>query len=124
MATIEFHKVSVLPSEPTPNAIYFVEAGDSAHAFIVTAGGQAKPIQAEATSFASFQVADDIAERDTLSGDAVFLVLVRDATDDPEVDSGAAMYTYHPEDGGYFELVVAYDEIDVQAAPEWSTTSW
>jgi hypothetical protein len=109
MANIQFLKVNSLPGGTLqPDSMYFVANGNFAEAYLTDSTGTAKAIvntaavQAIVTAMggggggASFQIVPDIAARDALESSltANALVLVVDATADPDVTSGAAMYAW------------------------------
>lgn len=139
MAEVRFHKVSALPAVESleTNALYFVQNGTYAEAWLTSddddpvvahAIGNTGMIEAIAGALAGgggFVLADDITDRDSLTAGATpFLVLVLDATDDPTVDAGAAMYAWVPGSPGEYVKVAEYESMDLDITPQWATTAW
>jgi len=103
---INFYKVSSLPSTLEASSFYFVENGNFAESYITDNTGVAKSIgnssminqliaaQLATVSTGSVRDVPNIAARDDETYDGNSMVLVYDASDDPEVTSGAAMYYY------------------------------
>lgn len=105
---LKFFKETALPGTLQPNSVYFIApaakpdyvelyvTGTSASAVkrIVNSDDVQSMINASLAGFAALQVVDDIAARDALAPTANTLVLVKDATDDSTVASGAATYVY------------------------------
>lgn len=107
---IEFHKVGTLPGVLEPDSFYFVENGSYSESYITDTTGQPKAIgnsaminaliAAELANWTGasnqLQIVPDIAAKDLLVGDAEInlMILVVDASDDPTVDSGSALYAY------------------------------
>lgn len=129
MADIKFHKVSVLPGTLEANSFYFVLNSNYCESYLTNAAGEAKSIGNSAminalisaalsslpTSGAPVLYAADIAARDALEPSltqAVF-VLVTDASDDPTVTSGAAMYAWNVT-GSTWIKVSEYESMDVE----------
>lgn len=112
MNDIQMHKVTTLPETLEANSLYFVLNGTVAEAYITNQAGVAKSIGNtlftnnlinEALSnwpggggSSSLEVVDTYADLQalvaTLSSNT--LILVIDASDDPSVDAGSAMYVY------------------------------
>lgn len=98
---IKFFKVSSLPAAPEPDSFYFVEAGPTAETWLTDRYGKPKQIGNStmiSTVIASkggghrSTVVDTIADRNALSNTANRFVYVRDATADPEIEEGSALY--------------------------------
>lgn len=129
MANVQFFKVSTLPGTLQPNAFYYVENGDYAESYLTNQAGIAKALGNSAminaliaaalaslpSSGAPVLFAADIAARDALEPgltEAVF-VLVEDATGDPTVTTGAALYAWNPATTAWLK-VAEYESMDVQ----------
>jgi hypothetical protein len=128
MATIQFHKVSSLPGTLAADSFYFVLNGTYAEGYLTNSAGEARSIGnssminaliAEAlsslpSSGAPLLFVADIAARNALEEDltqAVF-VLVQDATGDPTVTAGAALYAWNPATTSWVK-VAEYESMDV-----------
>jgi len=125
MNKISFYKVDQLPTENLqPNSFYYVSNNDFAESYLTT--NDINPIPKKIGNSAmidhitnllieeiSFKVVDTIEERDNLIGENIgqkpFLVLVNNAwEDDKNVEKGAALYAWVPEEGspdGMFYLI-------------------
>lgn len=129
MANVQFFKVSTLPGTLQPNAFYYVENGTYAESYVTNQAGVAKALGNSAminalitaalaslpSSGAPVLFVADIAARDALEPDleqAVF-VLVQDATGDPTVSVGAALYAWNPATTAWLK-VAEYESMDVQ----------
>lgn len=126
MALVKFFKVATLPGTLQPDSLYFVQNGTYAESYVTDSSGTAKSIgntamiNALATSLINaaladlntLQIASTIAERDALTRGRNFMVLVTDATGDPSVSSGAALYAYS-EGSDAFTKVAEYESMDV-----------
>lgn len=123
MAYIQFHKVSTLPGVLQPNALYFVANGSYAETYITDQVWVAKSVgnstminQLIATQLAQYNTIDivpDIAARNALNTrDYNFTVLVVDATADPTVTVGAALYAFQNSDNTFVKLS-EYESLDV-----------
>lgn len=104
---LKFFKVNTLPAAPlVGNAMYLVANGNYCETYMTDLSGVAKLVgntemitQAVMSIFADYnaiEIVDDIADRNTLGATLTHnaLILVIDATGDPTVASGAAMYAY------------------------------
>lgn len=136
MAYIKFFKVTSMPATPEPNAFYYVENGDFAESYLTDAGGVPKAVGNSAmvnsliadalADFAadleSVNIVDDIAARDaliaTLTRDAMILVI--DATGDPTVAAGSALYAYSYLTTTTYKIA-EYESMDVIV--QWSSIS-
>lgn len=129
MANVQFFKVTSLPGSLQPNAFYYVENGAYAESYVTNQAGVAKALGNSAminalitaalaslpSSGAPVLFVADIAARNALEPDleqAVF-VLVQDATGDPTVSSGAALYAWNPATTAWLK-VAEYESMDVQ----------
>lgn len=107
---IRFNKVSVLPSTLEKDSFYYVENGTYAESYLTDSNGVAKSVGNSAminaliaaaladweTAEDSVQIVPDIAARDALAAaaDRNLMILVVDATGDPTVGAGSALYAY------------------------------
>jgi len=113
MATYSVYKETALPATLEANAIYLITASgntDYLEVYVANQAGDATrrlPTEADIQALINLQVdavnnvrvADDITDRDALTGLPTNVkVIVIDATDDPSVDSGGAEYV--STDGG------------------------
>lgn len=131
MAQVQFYKVSVLPGTLQPNAFYYVENGDYAESYVTNQAGVAKALGNTAminalivaalaslpSSGAPVLFVADIAARDALEPEQAVFVLVQDATGDPTVSAGAALYAWNPATSAWLK-VAEYESMDVQLT--WS----
>lgn len=107
--TINFYKVTALPSSIEPNSIYFVAPtgapADYLEVYVSSSDGAATrhiPTKAEITSWINaglatagqIKVVADIAARDALGLTASAWVYVKNATGDSSVHSGGATYLF------------------------------
>lgn len=129
MAQLKFFGLDSLPTTLQPDAFYYVLNGDYAESYVTDDAGNAKMIGN--TTFIDARVADalanwagggnqlqivaDIAARDALAVGATYniMALVLDASDDPTVDAGSAMYAYSIDTTTWFK-VAEYESMDVQ----------
>lgn len=110
MVALRFHKVASLPATLEADAFYFVDNGNFAESYLTDSAGSAhnlgnsamieavaNPLIMQALAeYNSLRVVADISELDALcqSLQCDALVLVEDASGDPDVASGAALYAY------------------------------
>lgn len=127
MANVSFFKVSTLPGSLQPNAFYYVDNGDYAESYLTNQAGEAKALGNSAminaliaTALASLPSSGapvlfvaNIAARDALAPDDAVFVLVQDATGDPTVSVGAALYAWNPATSTWLK-VAEYESMDVQ----------
>lgn len=124
MAEVAFHKVAVLPGVLEVNAFYLVENGDYAETYVTDSTGEARAvgntamIQAIAPVADTLQIVADIAARDALTPASNIFVLVQDASDDPTVATGAALYVWDNVGADWIK-VTEYESLDVVVA--WSS---
>lgn len=133
MALIKFFKVSTLPAQLDGDSFYYVSNGDYAESYLTNSAGTAKSlgnsaminalIQEALADFTaqgnSVEIVADIAARDAMTATAEtnLMILVLDATGDPTVGSGSAMYAYaHATTTTY--KIAEYESMDVVI--EWS----
>lgn len=124
MSKIKFYKVTSLPGTLVANAMYFVENGTYAETYLTNTAGVARSvgnssmITAIANALISaaggswVEVVADIAERDLLTLTVNTVVLVKDASADPTVTSGAALYIYEAS-LDTFSKIAEYESMDV-----------
>lgn len=127
MANVQFFKVSTLPGTLQPNAFYYVENGAYAESYVTNQAGVAKALGNSAminalindalaslpSSGAPVLFVPDIAARDALEPEQAVFVLVQDATGDPTVEAGAALYAWNPATSAWLK-VAEYESMDVQ----------
>lgn len=130
MAVLNFYKVTSLPSTLVADSLYFVENGESAESYLTNNVGLARSIGNTemintliAEALGQFEaggvvIVADIAERDSLSPTVNTLVLVIDATGDPTVGVGAALYAYNVSTQEYIK-VAEYESMDVTV--QWAS---
>lgn len=129
MAAVAFHKVDELPSSYEPNAFYLLLNGTWAEFYVTDSSGVAKgvgntamiqAVVAALGGIAQIQLAADIDARDEMELEANAIVLVSDASDDPTVGSGAALYFYDST-GETWIKVAEYESMDLTLA--WSNVT-
>lgn len=129
MAQVQFFKVTSLPGTLQPDSFYYVANGTYAESYITDQAGVAKALGNSAminalitaalsslpSSGAPVLFAADIAARDALepSLEQAVFVLVQDASDDPTVTAGAALYAWNPSTSTWIK-VAEYESMDVQ----------
>ena len=135
MAQLNFHKVTTLPGVLQANAVYFVENGTYAETYVTNTVGVARSVGNTAminalidiavdtavddaindaiASANAIEIAADITARNTigtgLNRNALSLVL--DATGDPTVQTGGAMYAFNNTNDTYSK-VTEYESLD------------
>lgn len=136
MAQIKFHKVVSLPGSLENNSFYFVQNGNYAEGYLTNSAGEAKSIGNSTmittianalindalASYNTMEIVVDIDARNTLASGSEknLMILVIDATDDPTVNSGSALYAYdHTEDE--FHKLSEYESMDVSVT--WDSIS-
>ena len=128
MALIKFFKVSTLPAQLEGDAFYYVSNGDVAESYLTTSAGVAKSLGNTAminslidAALADFtaqgnavEIVADIAARNALTAAAEsnLMILVLDATGDPTVSAGAALYAYSHANTTTYK-VAEYESMDV-----------
>ncbi|MCY1448907.1 hypothetical protein D9M71_656160 [compost metagenome] len=128
MALLKFFKVATLPGTLEPDAFYFIPNGSYAEGYLTDSAGEAKSIgnstminalisealSALPSSGAPVLFVADIAARDALepSLEQAVFVLVQDATGDPTVTAGAALYAWNPATSTWLK-VAEYESMDV-----------
>ena len=126
MAELAFHKVASLPGTLAANAFYLVENGEYAETYVTDSTGEARAvgntamIQAIAPVADTLQIEADIDARDALTPATNIFVLVQDASDDPTVATGAALYVWDNVGADWIK-VTEYESLDVVVA--WSSIS-
>lgn len=126
MALVKFYKVATLPGTLEPDSFYYVENGSYAESYLTNSSGVARALGNSAminalisaaitdalTDYSALEVVADIAARDALALERNALVLVIDATADPTVDAGSALYAYVEADASWVK-VAEYESMDV-----------
>lgn len=134
MATINFHKVSVLPGVLAADTFYFVENGNTAESYLTNGAGVAKSIgnsaminalintqlTAALADFNVIEIVATIAARNALSTARNQMALVLDATGDATVTSGAALYAYREATLTWIKIA-EYEAMDVSLT--WASIS-
>ena len=128
MALVGFNKVSTLPASLAPNTMYFVENEGFAEFYLTDNSGVAKMVGnsmminmliSEALASwsgdtSTIDIVDDIDARDALIAtlDRNAMILVVDASEDPTVDSGSALYAYAASSDTIYKIA-EYESMDV-----------
>lgn len=128
MAQLKFYGVATLPAQLEADAFYYVQNGNYAESYVTNSSGVARMIGNSAMinaliaaelanwSGASSQViiVPDIAARSALvaTADHNLMVLVVDATDDPTVATGSALYALDYLSETWYKLA-EYESMDV-----------
>lgn len=134
MATLDFRAVNILPANLEPNTFYFVQNGSYAESYLTTNSGALRRmgnsrmiedvVRTELTSHYKDnpEFAADIAGRNSLGVQAQgsIMVVVLDASDDPAVDEGSALYVYDYQFQEW-HLLVAYGTADTGV--DWSNVA-
>lgn len=128
MARVNFNKVTSLPGTLDPNTFYFVENGTFAESYITDNEGNARAVGNSAMinalindalagwsgNASSLEIVADITARDSLVAtlDVNAMILVVDASGDPTVNSGSALYAYGASNTTVYKLA-EYESMDV-----------
>lgn len=142
MAAFKIYKETALPGTPANNAIYIVAPAakpDYVEIYVTSSAGVVKRvideddvqalIDASLAGMNSIRVVADIAARNALSLTTDSMVLVKDASADVTVDSGAALYvweqalTTYSKIAEYESLDFTIDWSDVQNRPSSSAAN-
>lgn len=103
---VKFFKSTVLPQDLQPNSFYYIENGEYAEAYLTDSYGNPREIgntsmindvvSRAIMGFNSVKIVADIPERDSLLSNSTnnVMILVIDASLDPTVDMGSALYAY------------------------------
>lgn len=134
MALVKFYKVATLPGSLEPDSFYYVENGSYAESYLTNSSGQARAVGnsaminalvAEALAgwsgeASALDIVSDIAARDALTDtlDRNAMILVLDASADPTVDAGSALYAYASATDTIYKIA-EYESMDVVV--EWSS---
>ncbi len=131
MAVIKFHKTTALPATLEPNSVYMVAPTSGnpnyVEVYVTDSSGTNTRrvlnendvnnlINAALAGAASMQIVDTIADRDALTPIAGQMVLVRDASADPTVTSGAATYVWDAAanaGAGDWVKIAEYESLDI-----------
>ncbi|RIA22678.1 hypothetical protein DFO61_3368 [Ectopseudomonas oleovorans] len=128
MAQVKFFKVTSLPGSLEPDSFYYVENGSYAESYLTNAAGVARAVGNSAMINAliaaalagwegasnSVEIVDDIAARDALIDtlEVNAMILVVDASADPTVDAGSALYAYDATADQTYKIA-EYESMDV-----------
>lgn len=128
MAKVNFYRVASLPAELVPGSLYFVENGTFTESYVVGTNGVARSIgnsamirsiiaeelQEWGEASNMIEIVADIDARDLLAmdKDRNMIVLVLDASDDPTVDEGSALYAYDAATQTFHKMA-EYESMDV-----------
>lgn len=128
MAQVKFYKVNTLPAQLEGDAFYYVANGEYAESYLTNSAGVAKSVGNSsminaliAKALVDFtaqanavEIVADIAARDLLTAESEvnLMILVLDASADPSVNSGSAMYAYSHTDNQTYK-VAEYESMDV-----------
>jgi hypothetical protein len=125
MAKISIERVIQLPQQLAPSTMYVVKGADSdiAELYFTSTNGQEirhlvnkadinAMIASQISSFNNLLLTPNIASRNALELTKNTLVLVQDATGDPTVNSGAALYFFDAATST-FTKVSEYESLDV-----------
>jgi hypothetical protein len=128
MAQLKFFKVTSLPSTLEADSIYFVQNATFCESYVTTGAAEPRSLGNSAminaliadalnslpSSGAPVLFAADIAARDALepSLEQAVFVLVQNASGDPTVTTGAAMYAWNPATTSWLK-VAEYESMDV-----------
>ncbi len=139
MAVLKIHRLENLPAQLNPNTIYLVNRQTQPQrvelyvtdntSTIVKSITTDSGIQAIMNSYllgvSELVVVDNIATRDNLNPTGDIAVLVVDASNDPEVGSGSALYLYDMEANRWVKTT-EYRDIDMSVIPNfnWEAIEW
>src|SRR5690554_308214 len=128
MALVKFYKVATLPGTLEPDSFYYVENGSYAESYLTNSSGVARAVGNSAMINAlvadalagwsgdasALDIVSDIAARDALTTtlDRNAMILVLDATGDPTVDDGSALYAYAAATETIYKIA-EYESMDV-----------
>ncbi|WP_462383407.1 hypothetical protein [Pseudomonas sp. Marseille-QA0892] len=128
MAHVKFYKVTSLPATLEPDALYFVANGAYAETYVTDGSGAAKGvgntpminslIDAALANWggaaSTVSIVADIAARDALIAtlESNTMILVIDASADPTVGEGSALYAYAADTDTIYK-VAEYESMDV-----------
>ncbi len=128
MALVKFYKVATLPGTLEPDSFYYVENGSYAESYLTNSSGVARAVGNSAMINAlvadalagwsgdagALDIVSDIAARDVLTStlDRNAMILVLDASDDPTVDAGSALYAFAASTETIYK-VAEYESMDV-----------
>jgi len=127
MAQVAMHKVTAMPGTPAADSVYYVSNGTYTECYVTDSAGVAKLLFSQTTvdtaisnalaAKNTIEIVDDISGRDALfTGASNVLALVNDASADPTVSSGSALYSYRGSDS-VVTKVSEFESMDV-------TLSW
>lgn len=124
MAKFNIFKETALPSQLLGNSVYLITSGDN-HVEMYVTGTDASNVRrvinesdinamisTAINGISAFEIVADVAARDALTFTANTMVLVNDASADPTVNSGAALYAYN-HSSETFTKVSEYESLDL-----------
>lgn len=127
MAKTKFFKRSALPTTWEPNSFYFIMNSNFAESYVTSSAGVPKAIgnteminnliDNKIAGMNLLEIVGTIAQRNALTLTVNTMVLVTDATGDPTVTSGAALYAYSKANNT-FTKIAEYESMDVTI--QWS----
>lgn len=136
MAAVNFYKVVSLPGTLVANSFYYIENGTYAESYLTDDAGVAKSIGNSAMINAliaaaladwsdtmnTVEIVSNIAARDALIAtlDRNAMILVIDATGDPTVGAGSALYAYANASSTTYKIA-EYESMDVVV--QWTSIS-
>lgn len=134
MANFRVHKVTALPGTLEPNSIYFVApAARPDYTEVYMTGASASTVKrivntvdvqamidAAVSGLGGLAIVDDIAARNALNPTSNAMVVVLDASADPTVNSGSALYAYRLSNTSWIKLS-EYESLDLTLA--WTSIS-
>lgn len=113
MSTLKINRVLALPEILEAHSLYIVKSNQSGIAELVFTTEQAEPLKVIDTAFvetmiagvvtkaSSIEVVNTITDRDALVLENDATVYVLDATEDPSINSGSALYLYKKDAEAY-----------------------
>lgn len=132
MATFKIYKETAVPTTLEPNSIYFIASQanpDYVEIYVTSSTTPVKPrrilnesdikalVQSSISGLGAITIVSDIAARNALSISNNTFVLVQDATADPTVNNGAALYLWDKA-AKTFIKISEYESMDVTV--NWS----
>ena len=126
MSVLKIHKATAMPGSPEAHSIYCINPpGEDDYVEIYVTGALGTTIRrvlketdvqalidASLSAFTNLQVVADITARDALTPAGDMLVLVKDASADATVTSGAATYVYELSETAWSKIA-EYESLDV-----------
>lgn len=125
MAQLRIERVNSLPATLQPSTLYYVKSPDANLVDLYVTGSDANElrhiiskseiqalISAAVSAFPSIIIVQDIAERNALGLTRSTMVLVLDATGDPTVSNGSAMYVWDQGNSSWYKIA-EYESLDL-----------